>query len=70
VENGIQGKPSAFRLDRLLLGNLRAKKLPYRGDGKQAVAENLAHEPTEDGATDDGDAQDGEDDTGCMRENQ
>jgi hypothetical protein len=64
VETGIEGKPRASRLDRLLLGNLRAKKLPYRGDSKQAIAENLAHQATEDGATDDGDAQDGEDDTG------
>lgn len=64
VETGIQGKPRAPRPDRLLLGNLRAKKLPYRGDSKQAIAENLAHEAAEDGATDDGDAQDGEDNTG------
>ena len=63
VNAGTTNKPCAPRLGSLLLGNLRAKKLPYRSDGEQAIAENLAHEPAEDGATDDGDAQTGKNNT-------
>ena len=46
------------------LGHRCAKKLPYWRDGEEAIAENLANQPAEDGATDDGDAQDDDDDTG------
>ena len=64
VKTGTQDTPRASRLDQRLLERRRAKKLPYRGDSKQAIAENLAHEPAEDGATEDGDAQDDDDNTG------
>jgi hypothetical protein len=60
---GTPDKSRGSRLGRLLIGHLRAKKLPYWSDGEQAIPENLAHQPAEDGATDDGDAQDGDDDT-------
>jgi hypothetical protein len=63
AKKGTPEKSSGWRLGRLLIGQLRAKKLPYWSDGEQAIAENLAHQPAEDGATDDGDAQDGDDDT-------
>ena len=56
--------PAGCCLGRLLLGHRRAKKLPYWCDGEEAIAENLANQPAEDGATDDGDAQDDDDDTG------
>jgi hypothetical protein len=62
-KKGTPDNSRGLRLGRLLIGHLRAKKLPYWSDGEQAIAENLAHQPAEDGATDDGDAQDGDDDT-------
>ena len=54
--------PKAMRLVRLLSGKRRTKKLPNWANGEQAIAENLAYQPTEDGATDDRDAKDDEND--------
>ena len=64
ANKGTPEGPAGCCLGRLLLGHRRAKKLPYWRDGEEAIAENLADQPAEDGPTDDGDAQDDDDDTG------